>query len=821
MQRTVRVAAGLLAAGAAVYAGTRTASVGVGRLPDGGFVVATGQRIEPGTIAFDGRPIDIALHPTGEFAAVLNQGGVLLLNRSGVIPGSTVKTAAGASYRGIAWSPDGTRLYCSLSKGGLERFRLDGTTLRPDGRIPIVGSGDKRNPVPGGMAFRKDGARLFVACADLNSVAEVDTAAGATVKLWPVQNTPFDVRLSEDEGTLVVSNWGGRLAGKGEGDEEAESGTNKVVVDSRGVASTGTVSLIRLPSGHRIDIPVGLHPAGLALSGNRAYVANAGSDSVSEVDIAAARVLRTFRVEWQGQKLFGSMPNAVAVRGDRLYACDGGDNAVAEIDLASGKAVGFRGAGFFPTGIQLTTDGHTAWVVNNKGNGSVRETVQSKPGNTHNFQGTVSVIDLREDLAQATKAVASNNGWDRSIESRRPKLAVYNGAIKHVLYVIKENRTYDQVLGDMREGNGDARLCTFGEAVTPNHHALAREFTLFDNAYTSGTNSAEGHQWAVEGLANDYIERFYGGYSRSYPYDGGDAMAYASSGFLWDSALKRGKSVRVYGEFCKEEIVEFNRRPKTWLEAWKDRESGSNSIKVTARTTVNGLRKYIHPSVICWPLLMSDQWRADKFIEEYQSFSKADRVPNLMILTLPSDHTEGTSPAYPKPRSMVADNDLALGRVVEAVSKSPQWKDTCIFVMEDDSQAGFDHVDGHRTVCYAISPYTRRAFVDSTMYTQIGIVRSIGLMLGLPPMNRFDALAAPFAACFTETPDLRPYTAVPNRVQLGDMNPALTALRGKERYWAEKSLALDWSDVDSAEWYTLNRILWHNARGADTPYPTD
>jgi hypothetical protein len=358
-----------------------------------------------------------------------------------------------------------------------------------------------------------------------------------------------------------------------------------------------------------------------------------------------------------------------------------------------------------------------------------------------------------------------------------------------------------------------------GREVTPNHHALARQFTLFDNAYVSGTNSAEGHQWAVEGLANDYVERFYGGYSRSYPYDGGDPMAYSTGGFIWDAAAKKKKTVRIYGEFCQEELARFEPRKPTWQEAWQDRQSGANRFSVRAGTSVVGMRRYIHPEVICWPLNFSDQWRADKFIAEYQQFSQQNRVPNLMILTLPGDHTEGTNPGFPKPRSMVADNDLALGRVVEAVSQSPQWKETAIFVMEDDAQAGPDHVDGHRTVCLVISPYTRRGFVDSTLYTQLSILRSIELMLGLDPMTKFDALATPFNACFADTPDLRPYRALPNRVPLDDMNPPLRALRGAERRWAEKSLSLDWSDVDTADWYWLNRIVWHSLHGTETPYP--
>jgi YVTN family beta-propeller protein len=777
----------------------------MGKQPDGTFIVATAQRIDPGTVAFNGRPMDIALHPKGEVLAVVKQDAVLAIKDGVVVPDSITKLAAGCSFHGCAWSPDGGRFFVSLSKGQVQWFNYSDSKFAPGGTISLAREGVKTNPVPGGMAITQDGSRLYVACANFGAVAEVDLTSNQKTRELKVENIPFDVKLSADEKTLIVSNWAGREAREKE--ETAESGPVGIFVEKRGMAASGTVSLVNLESGEQKDVAVGLHPSGIAVDGNHIYVANAASDSISEIDLAAARVTRTIPIRWEKRDLFGSMPNGLAVRGDKLYACNGGDNALCEINLRAGRIGGFRPAGFFPTGVVLSTDGRQAFVVNTKGNGSVRNTLAGKPGNAHDFQGTVSLIDLTADIAPATEHVIANNGWRTAKETLNPQLAVYKGAIKHVLYIIKENRTYDQVFGDMPEGNGDPKICTLGEMVTPNHHSIAKEFTLFDNAYVSGTNSAEGHQWALEGLANDYIERFYAGYSRSYPYDGGDAMAYSSGGFIWDAAKKKGKSIRIYGEFCQEQRVKFTPKPGGWLDAWEDRESGANKFKVEAGTSVASIRKDIHPSVICWPLTMSDQWRADQFIAEYTQFSSADKVPNLMILTLPSDHTQGTSPGFPKPRSMVADNDLALGRVIEAVSKSPQWKDTCIFVMEDDAQGGPDHVDGHRTVCLVASPYTRRGITDSTLYTQISIVRSIELMLGLDPMTKFDTVAIPFTACFTDTPDTRPYAAVPNQVKLGDMNPPLKALRGEPLYWAKKSLSLDWSGVDTADWNTLNQIL--------------
>lgn len=785
----------------------------LGKQADGTFLVATGQRIPAGTIAFDGRPIDIALRPGGAMCAVLNQKEVFLVSNSSVLEESRVKLPSGCSFHGIVWSPDGTRLYASLSSGQVQKLRVNGNKLEPDGLIQLAAPGSKRNPVPGGMAITQDGKRLFVACANLSTVLEVDLGTGSTKEL-PVQQIPFEVKLTADDRTLVVSNWGGRKPGPKE--EQADSDDVPVSVDERGVARSGTISIVDLASRRRQDVAVGIRPSGMTIKGGSVFVANGGSDTISEVDLRTATVRRTLSVRWNGKQLYGSMPTDLASSDNYLYSCNAGDNAVARIDLRTGKTDGFLPAGFFPVGIALAPNGKQAWVVNSKGNGSVRLTLQGKAGNAHNFQGTVSVIDLGQNIKASTALVAANNSWN---PAPIPNLAIYGGKIKHVLYIIKENRTYDEVFGDMPQGDGDPSLAGLNRAVTPNHHALAEEFTLFDNAYVSGTNSAEGHQWAMEGLANDYIERFYGGYSRSYPYDGGDPMAYSNGGFLWDAAIKKNKSIRIYGEFATESKIKITPMPKSWMEAWEDRKNGTGKIKVSAGTTVASLRPYLHPRVINWPLLLSDQWRADEFISEYQQFSRADKVPNLMVLTLPSDHTAGTSPAYPTPRSMVADNDLALGRVVEAVSKSPQWRDTAIFVMEDDAQAGPDHVDGHRTVCLVISPYTKRGFVDSTLYTQISVVRSIRLMLGLDPMAKFDAVAQPFAACFTNTPDLRPYTARPNTTPIGEMNPKLESLQGDKLFWAKKSLSLDWSGVDTADWYWLNRIVWHSLHGSNVAYP--
>ena len=796
-------------------AAARLAPLLMGPQPDGGFIVSTAQRIEPGAIAFNGRPIDLALHPKQNLFAVLNKSNVFLATPSAVIPGSSLPLGASASFRGLAWSPDGARLFASTDQGHLQTFLYTNNKLKTGARILLQPEKAKANPVPGGLAINRAGTRLYVAAANRNAVIEIDLANDQILRELPVQTLPFEPRLSLDEKTLVVSNWGGRIPLAN--DHTGKSQDLDVVSDSRGAPASGTVSLINLGTAAAQHVEVGIHPTGLALTDKHAYVANAMSDSVSEVDLASALVTRTFPLRWGALRLLGSMPNALALHNQTLYVANGGDNALAEIDLPSGKVLGFRHAGFFPVAVALTPDAKTALVLNTKGNGSVAKTSLGKPGNAHDFQGTITPIDLAAPLAPETALVASNNRWESTIA--RPALQVYQGAIKHVIYIIKENRTYDEVFGDLPGANGDPALCSLGETVMPNHRKLAREFTLFDNGYVSGTNSADGHNWSTQALANDYLEHFYVGYSRSYPDDGDDVMALSNAGAIWDAALKKNRSVRVYGEFCDEKLAKIDPPPKDWFEVWADRKQGTNRFKFSSETTVPSLKPLINRQYQYWPLYQSDQHRADIFIREYEKSSRENTIPNLMILSLPCDHGEGVNPVYPTPRAMMADNDLALGRIVEAVSKSPQWKETCIFVIEDDAQSGPDHVDGHRTVFMAVSPYNRRQTVDSTLYTTTHMIRSIEMMLGLDPLNRFDALSYPLSACFSDTLDLTPYQPTPNNVPLDERNPSGPKMTARDREMLEKTLALDWSHIDAPDPYWLNRINWYSIFKDSRPYP--
>jgi hypothetical protein len=388
---------------------------------------------------------------------------------------------------------------------------------------------------------------------------------------------------------------------------------------------------------------------------------------------------------------------------------------------------------------------------------------------------------------------------------------------EHVIYVIKENRTYDQVFGDIKEGNGDPSLCIFGEEVTPNQHKLAREFVLLDNFYCSGVLSADGHSWANAAYATDYLEKQFGQFTRSYPYEGSDPLAFPTSGFLWDNALFHKKTFRNFGEFVKSSYEPKNAK---WRDLYADYRDNTGKVKITATPNLRSLDPHSHPNFPGFPLVTPDVYRAKLFLDEFKQREQKGEFPNLTYLFLPANHTNGTRPDSPTPRAMVADNDLALGMVVETVSKSKFWAKTCIVVTEDDPQNGFDHVDGHRTVGLVISPYTKRKAVDSTCYNQTGLVKTMELMLGLPPMTQLDLSATPLRNCFTEQPDLTPYSAVKNRIPLDEMNKPVKELEGKAKEFALKSLSLDFDEEDRADEDTLNRILWFSVRG-NVPYPDD
>ena len=387
---------------------------------------------------------------------------------------------------------------------------------------------------------------------------------------------------------------------------------------------------------------------------------------------------------------------------------------------------------------------------------------------------------------------------------------------KHVLYIIRENRTYDQILGDMPKGDGDSTLCIFGKKITPNAHKLCNEFQLMDNFYVAGKCSAEGHQWTDMAIVTDYIEKNVPAWFRSYPHVQQDALVYAPTGFIWDNALRRGKSVRVYGEAC---VPEYDKN-FTWTSIYQGFKKGEPFIfkNITTIKPVENILSKKYPGFDNH--LIADEIRAKAFIDEMREAEKmeGDQWPELMVMALPNDHTGDTRPGIPTPRSMVANNDFALGQIVEAISKSRFWDNTVIFVTEDDSQSGWDHVSAYRTVGMVISPYSKSKNTLHTNYNQVSMVRTIEQILGIPPMNISDATAMPMFDCFSFKADNSPYKSVSNEIPLDEMNPGLADLKGPALHFAKKSLEPQFDHIDSGDDDLFNRIIWFAMKGKE-PYP--
>jgi YVTN family beta-propeller protein len=826
----------------------------VGELKDGRVIVPTNQVLSPlgRQVAFAGRPTDLALSPNGHWLAVLNIDGVVIVD---VESGQVVHTAPlkNGSYKGIVFSPDAARVYASNIKGTIGVFAVGGDGhLKAETpiKLPANNEAGGKNALPIGLSMDPAGKTLWAVLNLNNTLAEIDLSGGRVVREIPVGNAPYDVLVQGRR--AYVSNWAGRRAKPGDTTGRSGIGIPVRVDPKTRVADDGSVSVVDLDAGKQIaEIVVGQHPAGLAATpdGRHVVVANAHSDTVSVIDATGRKVVETISTRPAEKLMFGSTPNALTFSSDgqTLYVANGTNNAVAVVKFSPPKSqlLGCFPTGWYPAAIALDAKRQVLFVANTKGVGSRSIGWQGKREvkgqkvfgfNSHDYLGTVSLarIPRVEELAAHTKTVLENNRLTDSISALAPPrpgvkplpIPARHGepsVFKHVIYIIKENRTYDQVLGDIEKGEGDPKLCIFGRDVTPNHHKLAEEFVLLDNFYCSGVLSADGHQWTNEAYVTDYLEKAFGDFPRSYPYPGGDAMAYAPTGFIWDNVLSHKKTLRVYGEFVSATIRWKDAAKKgrpTFLQCYRDFVDGTGLIDVQAKANIKTLEPYLCPTAIGFPGIVPDVHRAAQFIADLKRFEQQGRMPNFSIMLLPNDHTAGTREGMPTPEAAVADNDLALGRIVEAVSHSKFWADTCIFVVEDDPQAGFDHIDGHRTVALVISPYTRRRAIDSTNYNQTSMVRTVELILGLPPMNQLDASATSMANCFAATSDPTPYDSAPNQIPLDRLNVKLSAIRDpRQLHWAQESAKLDLEDVDRADENIFNRILWHAMRGSDDTYP--
>jgi YVTN family beta-propeller protein len=755
-----------------------------------------------------------------------------------------------ASFTGLAVSPDGTRIYLSNVRGSIKVFGVE-----HDGKVaglfsislPAANAPERDAEIPAGLAVSPEGTRLYVALNLSNRLIELDTAKGTVLRSWDVGVAPYDVVLTGNK--VYVSNWGGRRPDASSLTGPAGQGTKVRVDPVRHIASEGSVSVIDLAKGPTQEILTGLHAAAMALSpnGRRLVICNAGSDTLSVIDTRTDEIIETIWARQKPSDLFGAQPNALAFdpSGKKLYVANGTQNAIAVFDFNPGKSElrGLIPVGWFPGAVAFDTKHKLLCVANIKGLGDRKDKDKGSGGmgfNSHQYHGTLSLVRVpsSRELERMTQAALLNLRYGLLLQAKLPARPGQSprpvpervgepSVFRHVIYIIKENRTYDQVFGDMREGNGEASLCIFGERVTPNQHQLAREFVLLDNTYCSGILSADGHQWADTAMATDYMERSFSGFPRSYP-DGMedsdvDALAYSPAGFIWDNAIAHDKSLRDYGEFAitEKRWKDATRKDKlTFLAHYQDFTNAAGEIEISSRPAIESLRPYLMTNTVGWDMNIPDVFRARKFIEELKEFEAQGEFPNLTLICLPNNHTSGTKAGSPTPAAQVADNDLALGQIVEAVSRSQFWPDTCIFVIEDDPQNGWDHVSGYRTTAAVISPYTRRGAVVSTQYNQTSLIRTMELMLGLPPMNQLDATATPMSDCFTNVANLAPFTAVPNNIPLDQMNPDPKKISDATlRKAAQLSARLPLDEADKCPEDTLNRILWTAMKGPHEPYP--
>ena len=844
-------------------------------MPYNRLLAPAGRVVRYGSPDLENHALDVRLVPDSPLLAVVDRYGAALLDTvqhrvvarwtyaddartkgmlstySGL---QVLREADGAVH--LLWSADNGQTH----RAGVLEAEYAAGRLRLTRVLPFTAE-HAPLALPNGLAVTTEAGRrcLYVVLNGNNQLAKLDLATGQRLWTRPTGVAPYGVAVAG--GRVFVSNWGGPVPTDTLHHEVAGVPYGQAYIDPRtGAISQGSVTVLRPADGQLLkEIPVGLHPNAVLASPDEqfVYVANGNSDAVSVLETSTLQVAETIPVQLlPGPPGYGGdSPNALALSADgtTLYVANGLDNAVAVVALGGAAArAGAPGTselrGFIPTEAYpggLALGAGALFVTNLEGEGARVSTTDIERGggalepllhpaapafNSHHQLATVSLIQL-PNAAQLTRYSARVRelafAFRQELAAQLPRpgqlpvpLPARVGepsVFRHVLYVIKENRTYDQVLGDLPQGRGDKSLCVFGDSVTPNQHQLARDFVLLDNYYVSGKSSAEGHQWTDAGMVSDYVERSVRAWFRSYPHVQEDALVYSPTGFIWNHAADHGHSVRIYGEASQPHVD-----PKlNWTDIYQNYRAG-RPLQFHNTSTISRVRPLLSPN---YPgsdeLRVTDQLRADAFIKELAAYEKqpGDHFPELSVMALSTDHTVGTRPGMPTPAAMVADNDLALGRMLAALSRSRFWKNTVVFVTEDDSQAGWDHVSAYRTTGFVLSPYSRLRTTVSKNYNQTGVVRSIEQILGLPPMNIMDATARPLFECFTSRPNFAPFRSVPNRVALNHLNPPLSKLTGAARRFGRLSQSPEFDHIDNGRDDVLNRIIWFAAKGDRQPYP--
>ena len=804
-----------------------------GRRPDGSMLLPNQWSLRPAGshVELGDFPVNLAVSPDGKFAVLLHSG--YSQNELVAVSLSEKKITARANvaeaFYGLSFSPDGKKIFCSGASGeNIFTFTFNSGKFSISNSIALRKPG--QNGVPAGIALDNTGKNLFA------------------VNLWG--DTVSRVKLSDKSVSnidLVVGKKEIQPEAVGAEDEDTSAATKRAkaakladnpdavfpyacVVDSKrdrlyvSEWAKANIAVVDLKTEKVIEHwAAGAHPCEMVLSrdGKFLFVANANDNTVSVIDASTGRAVETIWATLFPKSPRGATPNSLALSPDQktLFVANANINAIGVFDVETpgkSRSLGFIPTGWYPTSVRVTPDGKKLLVANGKGNVAKAnpkgpQPVRGKSSEQYIgklFRGTLSIIDLpsRDKLSQQMAAWTAEVlkctplRDDASVTLARPEgnpipaRVGDDSPIKHCIYIIKENRTYDQVFGDLPEGNGDPTLCLFPEKITPNLHKLVREFVLLDNFYAESEVSADGHEWSMAAYATDFVEKtwpFNYGHKKSkfpYPSEGVFPVAAPASGYIWDRAREAGVSYRSYGEFVQ----------------------NAASTNKPSSTKLKSLQGHFDPWFIGFDMDYSDDIRANRFISELKRFEGEGEMPRLQILRLPNDHTHGVTKNHLTPTAYVADNDAAVGKVIEAVTRSKFWATTAIFIVEDDAQNGPDHVDAHRTEALVISPYSRKRGVDSTMYSTSSMLRTMELILGLQPMTQFDAAAAPMFNSFGAPLDVAPFEALPANVDLKEKN-SLAA-------WGS-DIKFNFAKEDAADDLLFNEVIWRSVKGSNSPMP--
>jgi len=761
-------------------------------LPNGWSLSPAGRSMQLGDL-----PLNIQISPSQRLMAVTNNGqskhSIQLIDPKA--EKLLYEQPIAKAWYGLKFSADEKKLYASGANDNIILiYPIVNRKLAKADTLVLGKSWPTERIGPTGLEVDDAKKRLYTVTKENNSLYVFDLGTKKLLHKVNLGSEAYDCLLSPDKSKLYISLWGS---------------------DKLAVYDTKTN---RITS----EIFTENHPNEIIQNRNGRYlfVANANDNSVSVIDTKVGKVIEVISTALYPTRLTGSTTNGLALSEDEkiLYVANADNNCLAVFNVSipgKSSSKGFIPTGWYPTNVRVA--GKKIFVSNGKGFNSMANPFGPQPvkktdnsgvhtGITEQkevqyigglFKGTLSIIDQPGDskLESFSKQVYANTPYNKQTETLSkglkdnpvPNIQGGKSPIKYVFYVIKENRTYDQVFGDIKEGNGDPKLCIFPEKVTPNHHALAKEFVLLDNFYVDAEVSADGHNWSMAAYATDYTEKTwptsYGSRGGTYDYEGSRKIAYPRDGYIWDYCKRAGISYRSYGQFTTKDGA-------------------------TTESLIGNIATKFPP----YNLDIKDIDRITAFKSDFDSLLAINAVAKFNTIRIGNDHTSGQRIGKLSPTAQVADNDLALGLLVEHISNSSIWKESAIFVLEDDAQNGPDHVDAHRSPAFVISPYTKRSSVNSTMYSTSGMLRTIELILGLPPMSQYDAAAVPMSDCFTIIPDLRPYQVKPSNVDLEQRNTAWNKS-------AERSQEWNFAREDAAPDLDLNEVVWKSVKGEDSVMP--